>query len=338
MGAIDVSGQAPGGKRHKLAEVLPLETPYLIEIFPIYACNLKCNFCIFSTPVAQRGFISSRALMDLGLYEKCIREMSAFPDKIKVLRFAGMGEPLMHGDIVEMVRLASESQNFEKIEILTNATCLHPAISNRLIEAGLGRLYVSLEGLSSEQYKKVAHKDIDFDLLVENLKYFYRHRGNTRLHIKIMDYALRDEQDLKRFFELFQDHCDTIGIENASPIYPYVDYKKVLGDKDPVTQFGLKVGNIKVCPQPFFRLHIIPDGKVIPCYNMEYPEIVGDANFETITDIWNGEKLHQFRMKMLDGTKFNPVCQKCTIIRYRLFSDDMLDNDAERLKKVYASC
>lgn len=45
MKAKDISGQAPGGKRIKLAEVLPLDTPFMIEIYPVYACNkMKKSF------------------------------------------------------------------------------------------------------------------------------------------------------------------------------------------------------------------------------------------------------------------------------------------------------
>jgi MoaA/NifB/PqqE/SkfB family radical SAM enzyme len=46
MKAKNISGQAPGGKRTKLADVLPLDTPFVVQIFPDYACNLRCNYCI----------------------------------------------------------------------------------------------------------------------------------------------------------------------------------------------------------------------------------------------------------------------------------------------------
>lgn len=44
MKAKDISGQAPGGKRTLLAEVLPLDTPFVVQVFPVFACNFKCNF------------------------------------------------------------------------------------------------------------------------------------------------------------------------------------------------------------------------------------------------------------------------------------------------------
>lgn len=42
------------GTRGKLADMVPLSTPYKIDIFPIYACNFKCSYCIHSVPSEER--------------------------------------------------------------------------------------------------------------------------------------------------------------------------------------------------------------------------------------------------------------------------------------------
>ncbi len=70
MDAKNLSGQAPGGKRTRLAEVLPLDTPYVVQIFPVYACNFKCNYCIFSIEKEKRGFISDKITMSFDLFRK----------------------------------------------------------------------------------------------------------------------------------------------------------------------------------------------------------------------------------------------------------------------------
>jgi len=105
--AKDISGSAPGGKRTPLAQALPLDTPFVVQIFPVYLCNFKCVYCIFSAQAARRGFISDKAVMDLDLYKKCIDDIAQFPGKVKVLRFVGIGEPLLHKNIVEMIKYAA---------------------------------------------------------------------------------------------------------------------------------------------------------------------------------------------------------------------------------------
>jgi radical SAM domain protein len=78
MGARRIDGQAVNGGRRKLAEVIPLDTPYAITVFPIYACNFKCSYCIHSIDVKQRPHVVDKAVMDIGLYKKIIDDLQAF--------------------------------------------------------------------------------------------------------------------------------------------------------------------------------------------------------------------------------------------------------------------
>ena len=337
MKAENISGQAPGGKRIKLAKILPLNTPILVQFFPIYICNFTCKYCTFSIPVSKRNFISDKKIMDFKFYKKCVDELSLFPDKIKTLRFVGMGEPLLHKNIHEMVEYAKNKNIAEKIEILTNGSLLTNDLSDKLISAGLSRLIISLQGTSKNKYKEVSKIDIDFEKFVENIKYFYDNKIETKIHIKIIDVALEGKDDERKFYDIFGNICDSIGIEYAGPIYPGVDYKSVLKNKDnSFTQFGLKVSDVKICPQPFFTMQINPDGKIVPCYSILYPSIIGDCNNQSIYEIWNGKEFQDFRRKMLNGVNnVCEVCANCNIIKHRLFPEDNLNNDVGRLKKVY---
>lgn len=336
----DLSGQAPGGKRTPLSEVLPLSTPLVVQIFPAYACNFRCNYCIFQLERKERGFISDKTFMAFDLYKKVVDELTLFPEKVKVLRIVGIGEPLLHRNIAGMVAYAVQKGVANKVEILTNASLLTPRLSDALISAGLSRLVVSIQGTSKEKYLRVCGADIEFDAFVSNLKYFFENRGSAHVYVKIVDSALDGEADEKKFREIFGDICDTLAIEHTVPIHSGVDYKTVLeGREMSKTQFGLPVSEMKICPQPFFHMQVNPDGKVVPCYSFEYPEIVGDCNSESMLEIWNGKKFREFRRKMLDGVRNTcKICADCTISKYRLFPEDALsDADAERLKKSYES-
>ncbi len=324
MKAKNLSGKAPGGKRTKLAKVLPLDTPYVVQIFPIYACNFRCNYCIFQYPEEKRGFISDKTKMDYDLFKKCIDDMAKFPKKIKVLRFVGIGEPLLHWRIISMVEYAKEKRIADKIEIITNGYLLEPIMGAWLINAGLDRLVISVQGTSAKKYKEISGVDIAFEIVVDNVRGFYKNKRNTEVYIKVIDSALDGEKDKKKFYEIFGDICDSIAIEHKVPIHSCIDCS---GDK---TQFGMPAKRVKVCPQPFFHMQINPDGKVVPCYSFEYPTILGDANKESVVDIWNKNK---FRQDLLNGKI--EQCKKCDLIKYRLFPEDILDNDIERLKGEY---
>ncbi len=337
MKAKILTGQAPGGKRTRLAEVLPLNTPFIIQIFPVYACNFKCSYCIFSIDKEKRGFISDKSVMNHSLLKKCIDDMKNFPEKIKVLRYVGIGEPLLHKNIAGMVQYSVSREVANTVEILTNASLLTPKLSDSLISAGLTRLVVSIQGTSEKKYKEVCGANINFDNFISNLRYFYENKKNTQMYVKIVDTALDGKEDEQKFYDIFGNICDTMAIEHTVPIHSGIDYEKVIKDKQmSLTQFGLPLSDVQICPQPFFTMQINPDGKVVPCYSFEYPEIMGNCNTNSVSDIWNGQPFQVFRRKMLDGSKnLCEVCKNCTIFKYRLFPEDVLNNDTERLKKLY---
>ena len=337
MTAVNISGQAPGGKRQNLAESLPLDTPFVVQIFPVYACNLKCNYCIFSVDKSEHGFLSDKTLLDLDLYKKCVDDMSAFPNKIKVIRFVGVGEPLLHKKIAEMVRYTVEKQIANTVEIITNGVLLTPAMSDALIAAGLNRLVVSAQGTSAEKYLEESRSKIDFDKFIENLGYFHRNKGDAQMYVKVVDTALDDDDDRQRFYDIFGKVSDTIAIENTVPIHDSINFDTILGDRENrLTQYGLPVGEVKVCPQPFFHMQINPDGKIVPCFSWEYPGIMGDCRETNMVDIWNGEVFQKFRRAQLDGCAHaSPACVDCNIIKYRLFPEDDLSAEVDRLKPLY---
>jgi radical SAM protein with 4Fe4S-binding SPASM domain len=339
MKAKDISGQAPGGKRTILAEALPLDTPFVVQVFPIYACNFKCGYCIFSVPKPKRHFISDQGAMDFDLYQKCVDDMARFPHPVKVLRLVGIGEPLLHRKIADMIGYAVSKGIAQTVELLTNASLMTPTLADALISAGLSRLVVSLQGTSREKYAQVCGAHIDFQQLIANLTYFFQNKNRTHVYIKVIDCALDGPEDERRFYEIFGDICDTMGIEHAVPIHTGVPYEKVLKEKKgELTQFGLPVSEVPICPQSFFTLQINPDGKIVPCYSFEYPGIMGDCRKETVPEIWSGRRFREFRRKTLDGSRTaSPVCANCSIIRYRLFPEDVLNQHAERLKKYYES-
>ena len=318
MTAIILTGKPPGGERVILADVLPLSTPLVVQIFPIYRCNQTCPFCHFSIPPDQRGFITDKVTMDWAMFANLINGMSKFPAPVRVLRFVGMGEPLLHPHISKMVRYAKLNRVADKVEIVTNGTLLDQDMAYRLAVSGLDRLVVSVQDTS----------------LVEKIRYFHSFE-RCHVYVKIIDCCLKEPEDEQMFYDAYRNACDSMAVEYAGPIYRGVEWNKELCGT-PLTQYGVPPCDVKICSQPFTSVQVNPDGNVVPCYSIEYPVIIGNVYEESIVDIWNGEKMKKFRLKMLDGrVNASEACSQCEIIKHRMFKEDNLNDHAERLKEVY---
>ncbi len=334
MKAEIIHGKSISGSRAILSKEIPLKTPYIVQIFPVYGCNFRCNYCIHSLEPSQRGFIAKKKYLDFELYKKCVDDISQFPQKIKMLRFGATGEPLLHTQISEMIKYASEKKVADSIDIVTNGSLLTKELSERLINSGLSRLRVSIQGLSSQKYKDVTGTDTNFEVFWENLNYFYKNNKDTKIYIKIIDVAL-EPGEAEKFYNIFGDICDKISIEHLLPAVSNIDYTKISNKNFDLTQNGNDVKDVLVCPQPFYMMQINPDGNVVPCCSMETAYIVGDCTKDSLYKIWNGEKYKDFQIQMLKKEKDNNViCKKCRSYNHNMFEEDILDDDAENLLEL----
>jgi MoaA/NifB/PqqE/SkfB family radical SAM enzyme len=342
--AKNITGiQSPTGSRNILANILPLDTPLVVEIFSIYACNLSCKFCHYGLEKEKRPLISTKKVMDPGLYKKCILDLASFKHKIKLLRFCSTGEPLLDKNIIDMVDYAAKNHVAEEIEIITNGLLLTPELSQKLIDAGVTRLRVSIYGVNSDMYQEMCGKKINFNQLVGYVRSFFDLKTKSGkkiiLYVKTMDCTLKDEQEKEQFIEIFKDICDNYAVEQVIPQIPGIDYSPWIEKDRPNTNtMGFILPSINVCPQPFYLFSINPDGMVIPCC-ASYNRPIGNANRESLYEIWHGSVLRRFQRTMLDGVaRAGDICAKCNIGQNRPFPEDILDNDTERLKMLYSLC
>lgn len=322
-------------KRNKLEEVIPLTTPYRIAIEPSNLCNFKCNFCAIQSKDEQLSF--KKQFMDIELFKKIIEDLEEFPEKLKVLRINGNGEPLLNPYLPEMIKIAKEKNIADFIEITTNGSKLSPELNKRLIDSGLDRIRISIEALDQEGYREIADAKIDFKDFLSNIKDLHDRSGKCEIYCKIVDVAVPTEEDKNRFFELFGDICDRIFIDNVIPLwsdFEEIKDRMIIG-KEKVGVHGQKVKNIKVCPFPFYSLIINSDGEVtVCCADWKRKLVLGDSKKQSIKDIWNGAVLKNFWIDLLKGNKGNyEMCKKCVLPMYDC-NDDIDEFAEDILKKI----
>lgn len=307
--------------RTKLETAIPIEVPFLIFLDPSDLCNFQCKFC----PTGNRNLIKKANryphLMDFDLYKKIIDDLCKFPKPVKVLRFYKDGEPLLHPRFADMIRYAKERKCALQLDTTTNASLLNPEKNLEIIDAGLDKIFISVEGLTEEAYKNFAGYKLDFDKFVENIRHFYEHRKNCHVFVKIVGDELTGKEK-QRFFDIFGDISDRIFIEHVAPCWPNFEMKDVI----PNSEFGIygqKIKEVKVCPYIFYSLSINSDGKVSLCFlDWSRELIVGDMKTQSFNDIWNGEVLFEYRkMHLLKKRKEHFICSVCGQLSHCLPDD-----------------
>lgn len=317
--------------RTKLEKVIPLSVPFVIFIDPSDVCNFQCKFC----PTADRKLIKTipgrNHIMDFELYKKIIDDICKFENPVKVLHLYKDGEPLLNPKFPEMVRYAKEKKCAEKVDTTTNASLLTPEKSRAILDAGIDRINISIEGVNSGQYLEFSKYKVDFDELVKNISYFCENKKNCEVYVKICADTI-SESDKKKFYKIFGNIADFVYEEHVMPCWSNYELKDIKVNKK-VGIYGQKIEEVQVCPYVFYSLSINSDGSASACFvDWAHKLIVGDAKKESVKEIWNGKKLLEYqKMFLKKERKHHPICGVCGQLSYGM--PDNVDAYADMLLK-----
>jgi cyclic pyranopterin phosphate synthase len=154
-----------GGRRAVPDVALPADrptTPGLVDRFGRVAtdlrvsltdrCNLRCTYCMPAEglPTLPRDAVMSRTEI-ARLVGIATRDLG-----VRQVRFTG-GEPLLRGDLVEIVRDCAGLPHRPELSLTTNAVGLDSR-ARALRDAGLDRINVSLDTLDPEVFAALARR------------------------------------------------------------------------------------------------------------------------------------------------------------------------------------
>ncbi len=155
-----------------------LLTKLYIEITT--ACNLDCQMCV------RRFWDEPVGSMLLETFSELMAQLGQFPTP-PAIHLSGYGEPMFHDDFLEIVRQAKATG--ARVEMTTNGLLLTADKAIALIDLGLDRLVVSIDGMTPESYEDI-RVESSFEQVMENLVQFRRlklkrkgRRGNPQLGI-----------------------------------------------------------------------------------------------------------------------------------------------------------
>jgi MoaA/NifB/PqqE/SkfB family radical SAM enzyme len=307
--------------RTRLETVIPLTTPFTLFVDPSDACNFQCKFCPSGNKTLLKQVDRKPRLLDFDLFKKIIDNLDEFDRPLKVLRLYKDGEPLLNPRFPDMIAYAKQRGCALSIDTTTNGSLLNPEMNVRLIDAGLDRINISVEGVSEEQYRQFSRYTIDFNAFVAAIRHFYEHRGSCSVCVKICGDIL-SEPEKTRFLTVFGDISDQIFIEHIAPCWPEYELQGVEVNAA-VGIYGQPIKEVAVCPYIFYSLSINSDGKASLCFlDWARKLIVGDVTKQSVREIWNGPLLHDYRKMHLEmQRKKHPVCGSCGQLSHCLPDD-----------------
>lgn len=295
-------------KRTILGKAVPLATPLRLSIDVSEVCNIKCSYCFRSMNHSAYGYALDSGVMSMDIVDAIIQQLKSFPDPVKIIGLSGSGEPLVNKNFPQIVGELKQHIPNSFIDVISNGLLLTPSLMDALIESGLDKIIISLQGLSGKKYKDVCGATIDFDAFVSNIAYFHKHSKTTQIWVKIIDVAL-DEGEEALFHDMFKEITHNHYIEKEQDLWNADSDQSKLSQQTRLEEV-LEFQN--TCPQSFSILFINPKGDIYPCCNPLCPVSFGNVKKTSLIKAFNSKKRTEFLKAQLKHSRESmPICNHC---------------------------
>ncbi|TWT56809.1 Cyclic pyranopterin monophosphate synthase [Thalassoglobus neptunius] len=261
-------------------------------------CNIRCFYCM---PAENVQFLKRDKLLTFEEIVEFVRLM--VPLGINKIRLTG-GEPLVRNELHELVRMIAEIDGIKDIGLTTNGIFL-ARDAQKLYDAGLRRLNVSLDALDPVKFREVTRRDGYEEVLkgIQKAQEVGFHpikinavaiRGVTESEIVPFGRFARESGCEVRFIEympldadaawerkkvLFADEIVETLSREVQPLVPIREIEAEQPSTDFVFEDGIgRIGFIPSVSKPFCdhcnRFRLTADGKLRNClFSLEETDI-----------------------------------------------------------------
>lgn len=284
--------------------------PLQINIEPSSFCNAHCEGC------PNPGLKREKSFLKLDAFERII---AGIDDKDQRLVFSGVGEPLLNGDLAEMLKMASGFNVTVQtsLQVLPKKDFPFEAVDHIRIsidsdtQKGFERLRPGCSWQNIEEFiEKASECKATYETIFPEIGLDYLRRGSS-------------EKDILPFMKKWRAVCEPVFKGNFFR-WPFnlkpnrINWYQISGE---AAYCGLTENTSTVSFEPFKRrpcrnavlsITILSDGTVTGCpYDAEGNNFkLGSLSENSLMEIWNSEAASVWRSKHLKK-EFSGYCSNC---------------------------
>jgi radical SAM protein with 4Fe4S-binding SPASM domain len=288
--------------------------PWAVSIEPTTSCNLRCPEC----PSGLRQFTRPTGSMSIELYTKVIDQLSPH---LLYLTLYFQGEPLLNSHFIEMVKYAKQRKIV--ISTSTNGHFLDDASARAVVESGLDRLIISMDGIDQATYEKyrsggnLETVKLGIANILKWKKELNVHHPFVELQFLVLGTNEHQLPQIRKFARTAG--VDSLLLKSAqlynrkdnpfqTSIRRYSRYKKIEGGK-----LVIKNRLPDRCQRMWHSPVISWDGKILPCcFDKDAKHILGDLNNTGFAQIWDSDAYRSFRQRLFHHRREIDICRNCS--------------------------
>jgi radical SAM protein with 4Fe4S-binding SPASM domain len=289
--------------------------PFSLSIEPTTACNLGCPEC----PSGLKQFTRPTGKLDLRLHSTILNQVHKH---VFYINYYFQGEPFLHPDFLELIIEAKKFRIYTATS--TNAHFIDREKAREIVDSGLDRLIISIDGLTQDTYESYrVHGSLNKVLeATRHLVEAKKERSSKTPHLIFQFLAVRqNEHEVPAVFALGKElGIDEVRIKTAQ-FYSYENGNPLMPENSEYSRYKLqKNGTYKLkystkneCWRMWSSSVITWDGRVVPCcFDKDATHQLGTLGEANFAAVWQGNAYTSFRQNLLTGRNSIDICKNCS--------------------------
>ena len=288
--------------------------PFTLSIEPTTACNLACPEC----PSGLKQFSRPTGKLDLNVHKQMLEQVKK---TVFYINYYFQGEPFIHPQFLDLIREAKLAKMYTATS--TNAHFIDKAKALEIIDSGLDRLIISVDGITQATYEQYRvngslSKVLEASAFLVEAK---KERKSATPFLIFQFLAVKpNEAEIPAVFTLSKEiGIDEVRIKTAQ-LYDFKNGNSLMPEQEEYARYAKQSdGTYKLkgrqgnhCWRMWSGSVLTWDGKVVPCcFDKDASHVLGSMKEQSFDQIWKSKAYKQFRFSILKNRQEIDICDWC---------------------------
>lgn len=298
---------------HALKKHYFIAMPSFLSIEPTNICNLQCPEC----PTGNKSSIVPKGKIDMALCHNLVEQIK---ESVIWTNLYFQGEPFVCESLVDIVKMTTDAKIMSSIS--TNAHFIDDELAEKIVNAKLTKLIVSLDGYDQESYEKYRRngkfqKVIDGLLSIQRAKQKYHSSlPLVELQCLLFKHTENHKEDIRRIgLEYGVDRivfkkAQFYSVDNIDMFPSRKNSRYTVADGT----MNMKKSLRNKCWKMWSSCVVAWDGNVLPCcFDKNHRSSYGNLSRQSFREIWFSARSRRFKITIHTNRKKNSICRNCSV-------------------------